>query len=158
VEYLANGKTSYHVYFAQLSGGPFLPRQLDIDGNSTEPVLSGDTVVWKNVTGTSVSNDGSLVRYSLVTGRSSQMMMTDFSGQNDESAGNRFVAAWSDHTIFELYDLQTDSTVLVEKHDPIAPEGVVHPFVAGNLVVFVRILDASNTNLQLCWLRLPGVD
>jgi len=155
VEYSANGSTSYHVYFAQLGGGAFQPRQLDIDGNSTEPVLSGDTVVWKNVTGTSVSNDGSLVRYSLATGTSSQMLMPGLTGLNDETAGNRFVAGWADHTLFELYDLRTDSTVVVEKHDPTAPEGVVHPFAAGDLVVFVRILDPSNTNLQLCWLRLP---
>jgi hypothetical protein len=158
VEYLANGKILYHVYLAQLGSGALQPRQLDSDGYSTEPVLSGDTVVWKGVSGSNVSNDGPLTRYSLATGTSSQLLMTDFAGQNDETAGNRFVAAWSDHTIFELYDLQTDSTLLIEKYPPTAYEGVVHQFVDGDLVVFVRILDASNTNLQLCWLRLPTVN
>jgi hypothetical protein len=156
VEYSATGNTSFHVYFAQLTDDDALqPHRLDTDGDSTEPVLSGDTVVWKSVTGNSVTNDGSLTRYSLTSGTSSQIWMTGLSGVSYETAGDRFVAGWGDHTIFELYDLQTDSTLLIEKHDPTSPEGAGHPFVGGDMVVFVRILDASNTNLQLCWLRLP---
>jgi hypothetical protein len=155
VDYAANGGTFYHVYFAQLGGGALQPRQLDSEGDSTEPVLSGDTVVWKSVTGASVSNEGSLSRYSLAAGTSSQLLMPGISRLNDETAGSRFVAGWEDHTLFELYDLKTDSALVIEKHPPTAAEGVVHQFVAGNLAVFVRILNASNTNLQLCWLRLP---
>ena len=72
-----------------------------------------------------------------------------------ETAGNRFVAAWGDHTVFSLYDLETDTSLVVEKHAPTAMEGVVRPAVAGDLVVFIRMLDNTNRNLQLCWLRLP---
>jgi hypothetical protein len=155
VEYSPNGNVSYHVYFWQITAGAFQPRRLDSDGTSTEPVLSLDTVVWKSVSGDNVSNAGLLTRYSLAAGTSSQLTLTGLSTFNDETAGNRYVAAWEDHTLFELYDLQTDSTLVVEKHAATAAEGVVHQSLAGDMVVFVRILDPSNTNLQLCWLRLP---
>jgi hypothetical protein len=150
-----SGTTAFHVYFAQLGSGPFHPRRLDSDGYATEPVLSGGNVVWKTTDG-NVGNPGQLIRYSLSTGSSSPMPMDGLSISN-ETAGNRFVTGWTDHTLFELYDLKTNSTVVVERHDPTAPEGVVRPYVGGDMVVFVRILDASNANLQLCWLRLsPG--
>ena len=146
---------AYHVYLAQITDGPLQPRQLDHYGYATEPVLSGDTVVWKSVAYGSVASMGPLTRYSIRTGSTSPISMLGGGDPDYETAGNRFVAAWTDHTVFSLYDLETDTSLLVEEHAPTAMEGVVRPAVAGDLVVFIRMLDSTNRNLQLCWLRLP---
>jgi hypothetical protein len=161
VEYKAPSATAdrpaFHVYFAEIGAGPLLPTRLDTDGNSAEPVLSGDTVIWKSVTGDNVVNRGSLTRYSLSTRTTAQVFIGGQAEVNDATAGNRFVAAWlPDDTIFELYDLQTNASFAIEKHDPTSPLGVVRPVVAADMVVFTRVNNEPGANLQLCWAHLPA--
>ena len=163
VEY-SNGNAStagasFHVYYAEIGDGPLEPRRLDTDGTSTEPVLSGDSVIWKSVTSNAVWNSGDLSRHSLLSGSGSPVAFDQQPGVDYETAGNRFVAAWlDDDTIFEIYDLQTDRPLLIEKHQPTSPHGVVRPVAAGNLLLFIRVDNEPGANLQLCWMRLPPPD
>ncbi len=148
---------AFHVYLARIGAGPLTPTRLDSDGNSAEPVMSGDTVVWKSVTGNNVVNRGSLTRYSLSSQTTAQVFIGGQAEVNDPTAGDRFVAAWlPDDTIFELYDLQTNTSFPVERHDPTSPLGVVRPVVAANMVVFIRVNNEPGANLQLCWASLPA--
>jgi hypothetical protein len=144
---------AYHVFLAQVNTGPLQPRQLDKDGRATEPVLRGDAVVWKRTDG-SVSGWGNLERFTLTTGALDDLDFDHQSGVDDFTVGNRFVAAWlPDDTIFEVYDLQTGTNLLIEQYAPTSPKGVVRPEVGGDLLTFIR--HDNFTNLQLCWTRLP---
>lgn len=157
VETSGNGEVAFHVYLVRFGDNPFQPRRLDTDGDAAEPVLSGDTVIWKSVTSENVVNWGLLNRYSLSTREVKQIFFANQAFENDATAGDRFLAAWlPDDTIFELYDLQTDTMLLVEQYDPTGPLGVVRPVVAGDLVVFIRIDTTPGKDLQLCWARLPA--
>jgi len=84
---------AFHVYLAQVGAGPLVATRLDSGGNSTEPVLSGDTVIWKSVTRNNVVSGGQLSRYSLSSGLSSPLSFGDQPYENDPTAGSRFVAA-----------------------------------------------------------------
>jgi hypothetical protein len=146
-------KYAYHVYLAQVTAGPLQPEQLDKDGLSTESVIRGDTVIWKQTSG-NVTSWGNLERYSLTTRAADHVLFDHQTGVDYFTVGNRFVAAWlPDDTIFEVYDLQTDTNLLIEQHEPTSPKGVVRPVVGGDLLAFIRV--DGNTDLQLCWTRLP---
>lgn len=161
VEYGGSGGSAdqpvFHVYLAQLGTGPLNPTRLDSDGNSAEPELNADTVIWKSPDRASVGSGGQLKRYSLTSHTTSQLIFGDQAYENDPTVGNRFVAAWlPDDTIFELYDLQVGATFEVERQEPTSPRGVVRPVVAGDLVVFIRVDNTPGAELQLCWARLPA--
>jgi hypothetical protein len=142
-----------HVFLAQVTAGPLQPRQLDNDGRATEPILRGDDVFWKHTDG-NVSNPGNLERLSLTTGALDDLYFDHQTGVDDFTVGNRFIAAWlPDDTIFEIYDLQANSNLLIDQYAPTSPKGVVRPVVGGDLLTFIR--HDTNTHLQLCWTRLP---
>jgi hypothetical protein len=158
VERSASGSittTSYHVYYTQIGDGPLQPQRLDKDGDSTEPVLSGDDVVWKAVN-EGVTSWGGLSRYPLSKGVRDDVFFDHQTSADYQTAGDRYVAAWlPDDTIFEVYDLQTDTSLLIEKHEPTSPHGVVRPKIAGDLLTFIRVDNDPGADLQLCWTRLP---
>jgi hypothetical protein len=144
---------AYHVYLAQVAAGPLRPEQIDKDGRATEPIVRGDSVIWKEIDG-NVTTWGNLERFSLATRTTDQILFDHQYAADYFTVGNRFVAAWlPDDTIFEVYDLQTDTNLLIEQYAPTSPKGVVRPVVGGDLLVFIR--HDEFTHLQLCWTRLP---
>ncbi len=155
---------AYHVYIASLSDNPLKPRQLDKDGLAAEPVLAGDgdTVVWKTVSPPmSVATWGQLVRYSLRTATTQQMFFDDQTNLDYQSAGNRYVAGWVwNSRSFDVYDLETDSSVAIEEHEPTSSIGAYNAVAAQDLLVFVRGDDSKpgGRNKWLCDAKLPHRD
>ncbi len=151
----------FHVFIANLADNPIKPRRLDTDGFASEPVLvaDGDTVVWKGVDRPFwVGNWSQLYRYSLSKGDVRILNFDAQPGMAYQTAGNRFVVGWEwDSTRFLVYDLETDSTLYLEKHDPRSPEGVTRAVVAGDMVVFIRGNRdlPGGKNKWLCYAKLP---
>jgi hypothetical protein len=152
---------AYHVYVANLSDDPIKPRRLDKDGLAAEPVLAGDgdTVVWKSVSpGSSVGTWGQLARYSLARDAVDSISVDGQHSLNYESAGNRFVVGWEwNSTSFVAYDLETDSTLPIEHHEPTSSINLVWAVVAGDMTVFIRTDTTlpGGQNKWLCYARLP---
>jgi len=154
VEYSSPGAPAmFRVYYADLTEAPLRPRRLDTGDDATRPVLSGDLVFWKRVTG-NVSAWGQLTRYSLETNSSAVISFTYQSKIQYLSAGDRFVAVWGwESTVLELYDLIADDTVVIDRVEPTSSTAFVRPIAAGDIVVFI-VGDnnpASGIPLQLCW-------
>ena len=57
----------------------------------------------------------------------------------------------------EIFDLAKNTPLLIERYKPTAPQGVVRPVVAGDLLILIRgSTDPSRSDLQLCWKWLPS--
>jgi hypothetical protein len=154
VEYATPGGTStFHVYLGDLTKTPFQPRRLDATGGATNPVLHGDEVIWRTVTG-NVSDWGQAIRFSLTTGATSTV---DFESQTKLqyiTAGNEFLAAWFwDSTELEIFDLVTNEPVVVKRYEATSTSALVRPVAAGDLVIFIIGEDPPGSDLQLCWLE-----
>jgi hypothetical protein len=151
----------YHVYLANLADDPIRPRQLDPDGFAAEPVLAGDgdTVIWKTVTPpNSVANWGSPVRHSLSTGQTEPFTFAEQPMVDYYQAGNRFVAGWQwDSRSLNVYDLQTNSSLWIERHDPRGQIGEHWAIVGGDMLVYIRAVDSlpAGKNKWLCYVNLP---
>ncbi len=149
-----------HVYLLDLERPSQAPRRLDSDGIAADPVLHGETVVWKLApTDFNMNNWGDLVRYSISTGRIERLRFAPSPNgfpHNYPSIGNRFVAAelW-DSTSISVYDLQTDSELVLEKHSRTGPQVLMRPYVAGDLFVWVSATDASGEKSEIHFVRLP---
>ncbi len=163
VEYGPDRQTktaAYHVYIANLTDNPLQPRRLDSDGLATEPVLSdGDTVVWKTVDPSmSIATWGSLYRFSLSGRQEHQISFDDQTMLDYHSAGNRYVVGWeSNATSFNAYDLETDTSLWIEKHEPTSTVGAHMAVVSEDMVVFIRADDSlpGGKNKWLCYAKLP---
>jgi hypothetical protein len=116
-------------------------------------------VVWKTVSPpTWVGGWGQLYRYSLATANTQQMSFDDQTNLSYETAGNRYVGGWeSNSTSFSLYDLQTDSSLWIEKHEPTSSLGAYKAVVAKDMLVYVRGDDSKpgGKNKTLCYAKLP---
>ena len=157
VEHSGTSDEAFHVYLFDLGATGTTPRRLDDTGRAAMPVISGDTVVWKQTSG-NVFNWGVLVRRSLGQAATTPITFEAQVGLNYPSVGNRFLAAWGeDDTDFEIFDLAKNTPLLIERYKPTAPQGVVRPVVAGDLLIFIRgSTDPSRSDLQLCWAWLPS--
>ena len=160
VEHSATGSaTVYHVYFLPDIGSPgSQPARLDTDGFATNPVMSGDTVVWKKVVDNVTNWGNALVSYSLSSRQARQEALPDQPNVDTPSIGNRYVAVWGmDPTKFELLDCATGGPLLLDKSAASSPLLYVRPVIAGDLVVFsVANYDDQTLPLQLSWMYLPG--
>jgi len=127
--------------------------RLDTSGRAAMPVISGETVVWKESPDNAFTW-GSLVRYSLTT---HEEQAIDFGAEralNNPSLGNRFLAAWAqDPTRFSIFDLLTNRIVLVEEFEPDSAESNVRPYVRGDLLAWSHVPPAGD--LELRWAALP---
>ncbi len=151
----------YHVYMVNLADDPVKPVRLDPAGSAAEPVLvgDGDTVVWKSIAAPeSVVSWGTWERHSLSTGETRTIILTEQQGVDYFQAGNRFVAGWVwNSNSLDIYDLQTDSSLWIEQHDPRSTIGGHWAIVGGDLLVYIRGDDSlpGGKNKWLCYVNLP---
>ena len=148
-----------HVDLLDLATTGAVARQLDTSGDATMPVLTGDSVLWKE--GANIFSSGQLVRDLLPDGPTTELTFGTWSGVLYPSAGRRFVTAWGwDTTQFYVLDLTTNQAVLLEGFPSTGPLNDVRPYIAGDLLVWSRgvsTLDAQGgptQPLQLAWARL----
>lgn len=123
-------------------------------------VLGQDVLVWQSPTFDNPFNGGTLVLYDLGDG-TSEAIGSGGAPVTWHTVGSRFVVGETeDVTLVEGYDLVDRTVVLLDRADVGAPgtrEAVdVRPRVAGNLLVFVRGSDNSDTELILKWANLPA--
>jgi hypothetical protein len=159
VEYSAARPTgAFHVYFVADISTPAQPRQLDTDGDATDPVISGDTVVWKQVVDNVTNWGNAFTSYSLSSRQARHEALPDQPNFATPSIGNRYVAVWGmDPTKFELFDCETGGPLLLDKSTAESPLLYVRPVVAGDLLVFsVANYTDQTLPLQLSWMYLPG--
>lgn len=150
------------VHLLDLADANPTPLRLNGQTEAFMGVVRGDIVVWQRPTSGSPLNGGRLIRHSLSNGNRREVQLSAEEGVlNYHSVGNRFVAADSELlTRLYIYDLEMDRSVLVEDLGN-APEGFrpavnVRPWVAGDLLAFVRGSDSADVALTLRWAELPG--
>ena len=148
-----------HVDLLDLATTGVPARQLDTSGGATMPVLTGDSVLWKE--GANIFSSGQLVRDLLPDGPTTELAFGTWSGVLYPSAGRRFVTAWGwDTTQFYVLDLTTNQAILLEGFPSTGPLNDVRPYIAGDLLVWSRgvsTLDAQGgptQPLELNWARL----
>jgi hypothetical protein len=160
VEVVADGQSDErHTYLLDVDAQA-APTRLDTGTSSSEPVIHGDDVVWKESDPTiSFLNAGSLVRYSLATGVTIPIMLPTISGLGftDPSIGNRFVAAWP-QSLRDIYllDLHDNSALKIVDLGPMTTDptdGVARPDVARDLLAYVY--GPARGDLELRWVILP---
>lgn len=129
------------------------PVRLDTSGIAALPLISGDTVVWKEAA-LNPLDWGSLVRYSLATGTAEPLGFGDEERVNYPSMGDRYVAAWQwDPTRFYLVDLVAHEAVLVAEFPRSGRESDRRPHIEGNLVAWSHVPETGD--LELRWAMLP---
>lgn len=148
-----------HIYFLDLAGGG-PPIQLDHSKSASEPVIHGDTVIWKESDPTMhVLNAGSIVRYSL---REQISRPVDFPvvdrwiGFTDPSIGRRFATAWhQDFRHLYITDLRSDAIIKVADYETLDGEirdGASRAKIAGDLLSYV--FGPEHGDLELRWVDL----
>ena len=155
---LSSSGDAFHVLVADLEPGSS-PRQLDVDGRATMPVISGDAVYWKRVRG-NVLNASSLVKYSLDARGTPEPVAVLGEGLNYPSIGDRYLTAWqdADHDV-GLLDLRTGERIAVDPVAPGAEEGRERAGIGGDLLYYLRAdLSSSGRPLELWWQRLPPAE
>ena len=148
-----------HVDLLDLGTAGATARQLDTSGDATMPVLTTDSVLWKEAS--NIYSSGQLVRDRLPDGPPTELAFGTWSGVLYPSAGHRFATAWGvDSTQFYVLDLTTNQAVLLEGFPSTGPLNDVRPAVVGDLLVWSRgvsTLDAQGNPtqpLELNWARL----
>lgn len=148
-----------HIYFLDLAGGG-PPTRLDQSKSASEPMIQGDTVIWKESDpAMHMLNSGSIVRYSL---RAHTSRPVDFPaairglGYTGPSIGRRFATAWADD-FRHLYitNLGTDSIIKVvdyETPDASLSNGASRAEIAGDLLSYVY--GTEHGDLELRWVDL----
>lgn len=148
-----------HVDLLDLGTTGAIARQLDTSGDATMPVLTPDSVLWKE--GTNIYDAGQLVRDPLPDGPATELAFGTWSGVLYPSAGPRFATAWgSDPTQFYVYDLTVNQAVLLEGFPATGPLNDVRPYVAGDLLVWSRgvsTFDAQGQPTQPLELHWAGL-
>jgi len=152
-----------HIYFLDLAvGGP--PTRLDHSKSASEPVIHGDTVVWKESDPTMhLLNAGTIVRYSLRTrtSRPLDIPADRWIGFTNPSVGRRFATAWhQDFRHLYIADLRTDNIVKVadyETPDETLSDGMLRDsasraYIAGDLLSYVYAHEHGD--LELRWVDL----
>jgi hypothetical protein len=148
-----------HVDLLDLGTPGATARQLDTSGDATMPVLTTDSVLWKE--GSNIFSSGQLIRDRLPDGPTTELAFGTWTGVLYPSVGHRYATAWGvDSTQFYVLDLTTNEAVLLEGFPSTGPLNDVRPDVAGDLLVWSRgvsTLDAQGNPtqpLELNWARL----
>lgn len=144
--------TDRHVYLRDLnSTGKAV--QLDESGKASQPMISGDHVVWKE-SPDNVYDHGNLVIYSLQSGHPAQVAFGDERMIDNASVGDRFVAANAvDPTRFFVYDLVREQSIELRAYPPAGTEVDVRPHIRGRLLVWAHApKDVDTLVLQWSWL------
>jgi hypothetical protein len=128
-----------HVYVTNVRTPEMAPRRLDTSGRATMPLLlPNGGVVWKQADpGFSMFNWGHLFRYDEVLAETRSLPTRPQEFVNYPSAGTRFVAAWgADSTAFGVYDLDLETTRLIDRYPSDGDEHVLRPHISGDLLVW----------------------
>jgi hypothetical protein len=142
----------FHVYLAGLEAGA-RPVQLDLTGDATMAVLSGNTVYWKHVRG-NLLNSSSLVSQSLLNPQPSPERLTVLGdGLNYPSVGSHYLTAWQDNDIdVGVYDIRAGARIAIDPVFGDAAEGRERAGIGGNLLFYLRAdLSEDGRPLELCW-------
>jgi hypothetical protein len=140
------------------------PRRLDMSGKATMPVISADTVAWKETDpGFSMFNWGRMFEFDVPTGEVSAMSTWPQEYVNYPSAGGRFMAWWgADAFSFGVYDLVRDRARLIETYPVESGESVLRPHVSGDLLVWLHTVDRRPgdhlSDLRYAWLPNAAAD
>lgn len=149
-----------HVYLLDIGDPDASPRQLDGDGEASQPAIGHDTVIWKAAPKAyNANNWGQLERYSLSTG---EVHRLDFMHEQTgyflavPNIGPRFLTAEpSNWSRLAVYDLETNQEVTVEQADPTGQTGYMRPSLAGNLFAWVAATDFTGVHSEIHYVRLP---
>jgi hypothetical protein len=149
---VTDGVPSGRVFETSLVDG-VAPRRLDTDGAAAMPVVSGDTVIWKENPDNPFSW-GTLVRYSKVTGSTGPIRLGEEPQVNYPTLGDRYLAAWQwDPTRFYLCDVETGRTLLVADYGRTSTEVDQRPQITGRLMAWSHATPLDT--LELRWAYLP---
>jgi hypothetical protein len=153
-----------HIYLLDLAAvGP--PTRLDHGRSASEPVIHGDTVIWKESDPTMhLLNAGRIVRYSLRTGTSHPIefpVAERWLGYTNPTIGARFATAWAqDFRRLYIGDLRTGRIITVvdyETPDEMLSDGTLRnsasrAVIAGDLLSYV--FARGHDDLELRWVDL----
>jgi hypothetical protein len=151
-------EAAFHVYFLpDLASLASQPVRLDSDGGGTNPVISGDTVVWKQVMNNVTNYGNALVVHSLSSRQARQEKLPDQPFVTTLSVGDRYVANWGmDAAKLVLFDLVTGKPFdLYNNPSTTSSPAYVRPVVAGDVLVFISGSIDPSVPLQLSWMYLP---
>lgn len=130
-----------HVYLTNMATPGVAPRRLDTSGRATMPaLLLNDGILWKQADpGFSMFNWGKLYRYDEATGEVRALPIRPQEYVNYPSAGTRFVTAWgADSTAFGVYDLDLETTRLIDRYASDGSDHVLRPHISGDLLVWTH--------------------
>lgn len=155
----------FHVYLRDLSAPEAEPQRLDTAGAATQPLISGDFVVWK-VAPDNAFGWGGLRVHRLSTGEQFDIDPVDMHTDTDlsfnqASIGERFVAAHDpNHNSLYVYDLERREPVLIEDLGEDRNEGereavVGRPHLDGDLLAYIQGSDDPSVELVLKYVELP---
>jgi len=153
-----------HIYLLDLAaGGP--PTRLDHSNSASEPVIHGDTVIWKESDpAMHLLNAGSIVRYSLDkrTSRPVDFPVAErWIGYTNPTIGARFATAWhEDFRHLYVSDLRTGRIIRVADYDTLdetLSDGTLRnsasrAVIAGELLSYV--FGHEHDDLELRWVDL----
>jgi hypothetical protein len=147
------------VHLLDLGDPDAVPERLDASGMATMPLITGQTVAWKETDpGFNMFNWGRMVRYDLATGERHTLSTWPQEYVNYPSIGSRFVAWWgADAFTFSVYDLVRQRARLVERHSSDSETNVLRPHVSSDLMVWMQAtLERGDVRRELRWAWLPG--
>jgi hypothetical protein len=147
-----------HVYLLDLEGQGD-PVRLDQSTSASEPAIQGDNVVWKESDPRlNFLVAGSLVRYSIASGRQEPLNIPTFEGLGfvEPTVGERFAAAWpqSDRMLY-IADLETGEyppILDLGEADQDPHDAVARPDIEGDLLAY--IFGPTGGELELRWVLL----
>jgi hypothetical protein len=130
------------------------PRRLDASGHASMPLVSGETIVWKE-TDENPLNWGTLVECSILDGTTANIEFGTEESVNYPSMGDGYVVAWQwDPTKLQAYDVRSNSVLMVEAFPEAGTESDHRPHVNGRLLAWSHSpIDGSE--LELRWTFLP---
>ena len=150
---------AFRVWSLDLTAAPAVPTRLGDSDVATQPVANESHLAWR-IADENVSNESSAM---VLAGRDGSGATTvGVQRLTNLSIGNRFVGFDAiEHVRLELYDLQAQRLVTVERHAQPETLGFQPGWtrVAGDLLVFRRV-DYFNADdpadSQIVWARLPA--
>lgn len=131
------------VYLANVRTPEVPPRRLDTSGQATMPLLLlNGGIVWKQAdAGFNMFNWGHLFRYDEASGEVRSLPTRPQEYVNYPSAGTRFLAAWgADSTALGVYDLDLDTTRLIDRLASDGDEHMLRPHISGDLLVWTHAI------------------
>lgn len=135
------------------------PRRLDASGRATMPVISDDTVLWKEADpGFNMFNWGRMFQCDIASGEVSPVSIWPQEYVNYPSAGGRFVAWWgADAFSFGVFDLVRDRARLIASYPSKSETNVLRPHIAGDLLVWLYVEGAGpDASSELRYAFLPN--